>query len=100
MPKIYTEEFKQTALDLIAGGMTQKQVCADLGVSKSALQAWVNNSKLQQHGIEPSRDPEESREQAKMLRRITELEQENKVLREAAAYLSQANLKLGGSRPK
>lgn len=39
MPKIYTEEFKQTALDLTSGGMTQKQVCADLGVSKSALQA-------------------------------------------------------------
>ncbi|MBP2317947.1 hypothetical protein JOF45_000966 [Nesterenkonia lacusekhoensis] len=35
-----------------------------------------------------------------MLRRIRELEQENKVLREAAAYLSQANLKLGGTSPK
>ncbi|MDR8018714.1 transposase [Nesterenkonia aerolata] len=100
MPKFYTEEFKQTALDLIAGGMTQKQVCADLGVSKSALQAWVKGSRLRERGIEPSNDPEESREQAKMLRRIHELEQENKVLREAAAYLSQANLKLGGSRPK
>ena len=80
--------------------MTQKQVCADLGVSKSALQAWVKGSRLRERGIEPSNDPEESREQAKMLRRIHELEQENKVLREAAAYLSQANLKLGGSRPK
>lgn len=100
MPKIYTEEFKQTALDLIAGGMTQKQVCADLGVSKSALQAWVRGSRLHEHGIEPARDPEENRAQSAALRRIRELERENKVLREAAAYLSQANLKLGGSSPK
>ena len=38
MRKIYTDEFKQSALDLINDGMTQKQVCADLGISKSALQ--------------------------------------------------------------
>ncbi|SLN00939.1 Transposase [Brevibacterium yomogidense] len=61
MPKIYTEEFKQTALDLIAGGMTQMQVCADLGVSKSALQAWVRGSRLHEHGIQPTRDPDENR---------------------------------------
>lgn len=100
MPKIYTEEFKQTALDLIAGGMTQAQVCADLGVSKSALQAWVKQSRLREHGMEPARDPDEGRAQSAALKRIRELERENKVLREAAAYLSQANLKLGGSSPK
>lgn len=29
MPKICTDEFKQSALDLINDGMPQKQVCAD-----------------------------------------------------------------------
>ncbi|WP_181461559.1 hypothetical protein [Burkholderia multivorans] len=29
MPKIYTDEFKQSALELLGEGMTQKQVCAD-----------------------------------------------------------------------
>ncbi|WP_240688813.1 hypothetical protein [Brevibacterium sp. S22] len=38
--------------------MTQKQVCADLGISKSALQAWVRDSRLREHGLEPSRDVE------------------------------------------
>ncbi|GGC51647.1 hypothetical protein GCM10010974_37120 [Brevibacterium sediminis] len=54
MPKIYTDEFKQSALELLGDGMTQKQVCADLGISKSALQAWVRDSRLREHGLEPS----------------------------------------------
>ena len=29
MPKIYTDEFKQSALELLDDGMTQKQVCAE-----------------------------------------------------------------------
>lgn len=100
MPKIYTDEFKQSALDLINDGMTQKQVCADLGISKSALQAWVRDSRLRDHGLEPATEPDESRAQAAALKRIRELERENKILREAAAYPSQANLKLGGNHPK
>lgn len=100
MPKIYTDEFKQSALDLVGDGMTQKQVCADLGISKSALLAWVRDSRLREHGLEPSRDPEESRAQAAALKRIRELERENKILREAAAYLWQANVKLGSKHPQ
>lgn len=36
MPKINTDEFNPTALDLINAGMTQKQIWADIGISKSA----------------------------------------------------------------
>ncbi len=100
MPKIYTDEFKQSALDLVGDGMSQRQVCADLGISKSALQAWVRDSRLRDHGLEPATEPDESRAQAAALKRIRELERENKILREAAAYLSQANLRLGGNHPK
>ncbi|WP_193072296.1 transposase [Brevibacterium sp. FME37] len=95
MPKIYTDEFKQSALELLDERMTQKQVCADLRISKAALQAWVRDSRLRDHGLEPARDPDESRAQAAALKLIRELERENKILREAAAYLSQENLKLG-----
>ncbi len=100
MPKIYTDEFKQSALDLVGDGMSQRQVCADLGISKSALQAWVRDARLREQGLDPARDPDESRAQAAALKRIRELERENKILREAAAYLSQANLKLGSKHPK
>lgn len=100
MPKRYTDEFKKTAVELVESGMSQKQVCADLGISKSALQAWVRDAQLEGRGIEPATDAEERREQAAMLKRIKELETENLILRKATAYLSQANLKLGGQSPK
>lgn len=84
----------------LTDGMTQKQVCADLGISKSALQASVRDSRLRDRGLKPARDLDESCAQAAALKRIRELEEENKILREAAAYLSQASLKLGGNHPK
>jgi len=39
----------------------------------------------------------EAAENRELRKRLRLLEQENEVLRKAAAYLSQANLKLGGS---
>ena len=44
MPVKFSEEFKRDAVALVlTQGMSQKQVCADMGISKSALQAWVRN---------------------------------------------------------
>jgi transposase-like protein len=45
----------------------------------------------------PGVTKDESEELRRLRRRTKLLEQENEVLRRAAAYLSQANLKLGGS---
>ena len=40
MPVKFSEEFKRDAVALVlTQGMSQKQVCADMGISKSALQA-------------------------------------------------------------
>lgn len=103
MPKKYSDEFKRDAVALVlAQGMTQRQVCADMGISKSSLQVWVRNAELAGRGIAPapSGDVDAQREQAKMLKRIRELEMENEVLRRAAAYLSQANLRIGTASPK
>lgn len=103
MPVKYSSEFKRDVVALVLSqGMSQKQVCADLGISKSALQAWVRDSQLQDRGFQPAPagDVDAQREQAKMLKRIRELEMENEILRKAAAYLSQANLKIGSASLK
>lgn len=103
MPKKYSDEFKRDAVALVlTQGMSQQQVCADMGISKSALQVWVRDAQLRGRGYEPAPSPDvdAQREQAKMLRRIRELEMENEILRRAAAYLSQANLKIGSVSPK
>jgi len=96
MPVKYSEEFKQEAVALVEAGSSQKQVCHDLGVSKSALQRWVEDARLAGRGVEPPQDADERRRAAVLLRRIDELELENDILRRASAYLSQANLR----RPK
>lgn len=55
MPVRFPEEFKRDAVALaITQGTSQKQVCADLGVSNSALQAWVRNAELAGRGIVPA----------------------------------------------
>ncbi|QIM16370.1 IS3 family transposase [Leucobacter insecticola] len=93
MPKnVFSDEFKRDAVALVESGISQKTVCKDLGVSKSALQSWVRDARFQSHGMTPSADPVERAEMAKAVKRIRELEMETEVLRRAAAYLSQIHI--------
>lgn len=92
VPKIYSEEFKRDAVALVAAGSSQKTVCKDLGISKTALQAWIRDDRFRAHGMTPTTDPDQRKEMSLALRRIRELEMENEVLRRAAAYLSQAHI--------
>lgn len=93
MPKIFTEEFKKDAVALVESGISQKQVAADLGVSKTALQTWVRDTRYQSHGMTPSSDADKRKEMSQALKRIRELEMENEVLHKAAAYLSQPHIR-------
>lgn len=93
MPTVYSDEFKADAVALVQGGMTQMQVCRDLGVSKSALGLWVKRAAAAEHGLVIPDDLGEVKQVSQVLRRIRELEEENEILRRAAAYLSRANLK-------
>ncbi|GGL85671.1 transposase [Glutamicibacter protophormiae] len=93
MPRIFTEEFKKDAVALVESGISQKQVAADLGVSKTALQTWVRDAGYQSHGMTPASDADERKEMSQALKRIRELEMENEVLRKAAAYLSQPHIR-------
>ena len=92
MPIKFSDEFKRDAVALVESGISQKQVVRDLGISKSALQAWVRDARFKSYGMTPSKDPDEQREMRQALKRIRELEMENEVLRRAAAYLSQAHI--------
>ena len=95
----YPQEFRDDVVAIARGreaGVSLQQIADDFGVSKKgSLKTW-----LRQADIEEGRVPGTSREQAAdergLRKRIRLLEQENEILRRAAAYLSQANLKLGG----
>lgn len=55
------------------------------------LQKWLRQADIDE-GTKPGKSASESGELREARRRIKLLEQENEVLRRAAAYLSQANL--------
>lgn len=73
-----------------------RKIAADFGISETCLQNWMRQADVGA-GVKPGVTKAEADELREAKKRIRLLEQENEVLRKAAAYLSQANLKLGGS---
>ena len=71
--------------------MTLKSIAADFGISESCLTNWLSAADVED-GIKEGTTAADNAELKKAMRRIRLLEQENEVLRCAAAYLSQSNL--------
>ncbi len=67
------------------------QIAKDFGISESCLRNWLRRADVED-GHRPGQTSAESAELRELKRRNRLLEQENEVLRRAAAYLSQANL--------
>ena len=93
VPKPYPKEFRddvvRVARNREPGGL--KQIAADFGISESCLTNWLKNADVDD-GIKPGTTAAENAENRELRKRVRLLEQENEVLRRAAAYLSQANL--------
>jgi transposase-like protein len=99
MPKPYPREFRDDVVAVARRrdpGVTIKQIADDFGISQTCLQNWIRSDEVEA-GKRPGVTASEAAEVRELQRRNRLLEQENEVLRRAAAYLSQANLKLGGS---
>lgn len=99
MPKPYPREFREDVVAVAKRrepGVTLKQVSDDFGISETCLQNWLRQDAVEA-GERPGQTAAEAAEARELKKRIRMLEIENEVLRRAAAYLSQANLKLGGS---
>ncbi len=99
MPKPYPREFRDDVVRVARScepGVTLEQIARDFGVHPMTLQKWLRRAAVEageQEGVTES----ESRELRELRKRNRLLEQENEVLRRAAAYLSQANLPGKGS---
>ncbi|MDQ0989428.1 transposase [Streptomyces sp. V3I7] len=99
MPKPYPEEFRQDVVRVARNrgpGVTVEQVANDFGVHPMTLWKWMRRAGIDD-GTKPGVTSQESAELREARRRIKLLEQENEVLRRAAAYLSQAQLPGKGS---
>lgn len=99
MPGPYPREFREDVVAVARSresGVTLAQIAKDFGVSEQSLSNWLKQADVEE-GRKPGQTKDEAAEVRELRRRNRLLEQENEVLRRAAAYLSQANLKLGGS---
>jgi transposase len=99
VPKPYPREFRddvvRVALDR-APGVTVEQIAEDFGVHPMTLFKWARQAGID-NGVTPGGSGSDSAELREARKRIKLLEQENELLRRAAAYLSQANLPGKGS---
>ena len=97
MPAPHPKEFRD---DVVAGARRGdapvSQIAQDFGISESCLRNWLAKADVED-GVRPGVTSAENAELREARKKIRLLEQENEVLRRAAAYLSQANLKLGQS---
>ncbi|WP_280227254.1 IS3 family transposase [Nocardia farcinica] len=91
MPKPYPKEFRDDVVRVARNredGVTLDEIAADFGVHPMTLTKWMRQADIDD-GRKPGTSTQESAELREARRRIRLLEQENEVLRRAAAYLSQ-----------
>ncbi|MCT1437597.1 IS3 family transposase [Brachybacterium paraconglomeratum] len=94
MPAPYPQEFRDDVVRVARNrepGQKLAVIAKDFGISESCLTNWMRQADVED-GARPGTTREESSELRDLRRRNRLLEQENEVLRRAAAYLSQANL--------
>ena len=99
MSKPYPSEFRDDVVRVARNrepGVTIDQIARDFGVHPMTLQKWLRRADIDE-GSKPGQSRSEAVELREARKRIRLLEQENGVLRRAAAYLSQANLPGKGS---
>jgi transposase len=99
VPKPYPEEFREDVVRVARSrpdGVTLEQIAGDFGVHPMTLSKWLRVAAVED-GARPGATRAEQSELRELRRRNKLLEQENEVLRRAAAYLSQANLPGKGS---
>jgi transposase len=94
MPKPYPKEFRDDAVRVALNrepGVRIRDIAADFGITESCLGNWPAQA-ARDEGRRPGSTTAELVELREAKKGIRLLEQENEVLRRAAAYLSQANL--------
>ena len=94
MPKAFPREFREDVIRVFkSSDASMAQVAKDFGISPSCLKRWLAIDERNAARAAGSGGPvSESDALREANKRIKLLEQENEVLRRAAAYLSQAHL--------
>ena len=88
MPKPYPEEFRRDVVAVARKGQVPlKQVAKDFGISESCLANWLRKADIED-GNRPGITRADSEELRELRKRNKLLEQENEILRRAAAFFA------------
>ena len=88
MPKAYPEEFRRDVVAVARKGQAPlTQIAKDFGISESCLANWLKKADIDD-GNRPGATRAESEELRELRKRNKLLEQENEVLRRAAAFFA------------
>ncbi|WP_433018181.1 IS3 family transposase [Kribbella sp. CA-294648] len=91
MPKALPEEFRRDVVALARKGEAPvSQIAKDFGISPSCLRRWLKLADIED-GNRSGASQNESDELREARKRVRQLEQENEVLRRAAAYFARDN---------
>lgn len=88
MPKAFPLEFRRDVVAVARKGEAPlSQIAKDFGISESCLHRWLKLADVDD-GIRPGVTSQESAELRELKKRSRVLEQENEILRRAAAYFA------------
>jgi transposase len=88
MPKAFPIEFRRDVVAVARKGEAPlSQIAKDFGISESCLHRWLKLSDVDD-GVRPGVTSSESAELRELKKRNKTLEQENEILRWAAAYFA------------
>ena len=92
MPKKFPEEFKRDVVRVARrGDLTHAEVAADFDISVESVRRWSRQADVDD-GVVDGQTSSEQNELVQLRRKARRLEQENEILRRAAAYFAQASL--------
>ena len=92
MPKAFPEEFRR---DVVAVARKREsslaQIAKDFGISEACLHRWLKQADIED-GVRPGVTNAEAAELRDAKKRVRVLEQENEILRRAAAFFARETL--------
>lgn len=92
MPKAFPKEFREDVVAVARKGEAPvSQIAKDFGISESWLHRWLQQPDVED-GVRPGVTAAESAELREANKRVRLLEQENEILRRAAAFFARESL--------
>jgi transposase len=88
MPAPYPAEFRADVVRVARKReATYAQIAKDFGISEATLHAWIKKADVED-GVRPGLKDADAAELRELKKRIRVIEQENEILRRAAAYFA------------